>query len=45
MISYLKNGPQVDRSNDCKGIGKDLSWDLRPGVKVGDDHDHDDDGG
>ena len=42
---HLKDRPQIDRGSDLKGIVKDLAWDLRPGVKGGDDHDHDDDGG
>ena len=28
---HLKDGPQIDRGSDIKGIVKDLSWDLRPG--------------
>ena len=28
---HLKNGPQIDRGSDLKGIVKDLAWNLRPG--------------
>ena len=28
---HLKDGPQIDRGSDIKGIVKDLAWDLRPG--------------